>query len=141
MKASNNILERQIIRFITIAMALWTMASGIQLQMVYSFTDYNAWLDIYIDDNSLISVIISLQFVIGAMLVYAKIKHNYKFVLISLVGMIGYHFALAGINIYFTKAQGSSFMSYMLIGCLSSILYTYYKKRNKVLNDDRDLLI
>ena len=141
MKASNNILERQIIRFLTIAIAAWLMLSSVQLIAVYSFTDYSSWFDKYINEECITIGIIGVQFLIGLLLFVAKIKHKYKLVVFGLGSTVLYNFILAVASGFFTNFQASFFMTYILLGTMSSILYSYYKKRDVELNDDRDLLL
>ncbi len=141
MKASNNILERQIIRFLTISLAIWLMVSAVQLIMVYAFTDYSSWFDKYINEQCITIGIIGVQFLIGLLMFYAKMKHKYKIVVVSLGASILYHFILAVSSGFFTNFQASFFMTYILLGTMSSILYSYYRKRDSDLNDDRDLIL
>lgn len=141
MKASNNILERQIIRFLTLAIAIWLMGSAAQLISVYAFTDYTSWFDKYINEECITIGIIGVQFLIGLILFIGKIKHQYKVVVVALGIAVLYHFILAVASGLFTNLQASFFMTYILLGTMSSILYSYYKKRDVELNDDRDLLL
>lgn len=133
---SNSILERQIIRFLSLFLAIWTMMSAVQLILVYNYTNYASWLDKYIYDSFIITSIMFIQFLIGLALLIAKIKRRNKWIVKTLFVMSWYNFALSGFSGFFTKLQGTFFMTYVLITIFSIILYGYYKKRNK---DDSDI--
>lgn len=141
MKASNNILERSIIRFLTLTLAMWLVISSVQLIAVYSFTDYSSWFDKYINEECITIGIIGVQFITGLFLFYVKAKHIFKLVTYALGAAALYNFLLAVASGFFTNFQASFFMTYILLGTMCSILYSYYNKRDSKLNDDRDLLL
>jgi len=137
--STNNILERQIIRFLCLILAVWTMASATQLILVYNFTGYASWINRYINDGWIITFIMFLQFFTGLSLLIAKLKHNDKLIVKTLFVMTWYNFALAGFSGWFTKMQGTFFATYLLITIFAMALYGYYKKRSR--SDDRDLIL